>query len=334
MHMSEFRKDPVTGRWVIIASERERRPRHFGIRNDSARLEACPFCAGNESMTPPEAWSHRENNTLPDTPGWRVRVVPNKYPALENGGTWNGRKDGLYELWNGLGVHEVIIECPDHVVNIGMLSAAAFVNILRAYRDRMRLLQSDPRWRYLLVYKNQGDRAGATLEHAHSQLVALPTVPKEAIDELRGAKRHYKSTERCIYCEIIRREAYRRERLVAASESFVALCPFAPRFAYETWILPKTHAAGFTESSESDIVALADVLRDLITRLNRALNDPPLNYFIHSRPVHDTENAHYHWHIEILPQIARAAGFEWGTGAHMNSVAPEDAARLLRHVAL
>jgi UDPglucose--hexose-1-phosphate uridylyltransferase len=332
--MSEFRKDPVTGRWVIIASKREGRPRHFGVRNDSAPPEACPFCAGNESMTPPEVWSHRENNTLPDTPGWRIRVVPNKYPALDNGAAWKRRRDGLYELWNGLGIHEVIVESPDHIVNMGMLSARAFGNILGAYRDRMRLLQSDRRWRYLLVYKNQGDRAGATLEHVHSQLVALPAVPKEAVDELRGVQRRYASTERCIYCDIIRREAHRGERLVAAAENFIALCPFAPRFAYETWILPKNHTADFTETSQSDIVALAAVLRDLIRRLNQALNDPPLNYFIHSRPVHDTDNAHYHWHIEILPQIARAAAFEWGTGAHMNSVAPEAAARLLRDVAV
>jgi UDPglucose--hexose-1-phosphate uridylyltransferase len=330
--MSQFRKDPVTGRWVVIASERERRPRHFAV--DSARLEVCPFCAGNESMTPPEVWSYRESDTPPDTPGWSVRVVPNKYPALDNGSGWKRRREGLYELWNGLGVHEVIVESPDHVVNMGMLSARAFVNILRAYRDRMRLLQNNRRWRYLLVYKNQGDHAGATLEHVHSQLVALPALPREALDELRGVKRHYASTERCIFCDIIRREAHRGERLIAASEKFVAVCPFAPRFAYETWILPKNHTADFPKSSESDLVALADVLRDVIRRLNRALNDPPLNYFIHTRPAHDTEKAQYHWHIEILPQIARAAGFEWGTGAHMNPVAPEAAARLLREVAV
>lgn len=332
--MSEFRKDPVTGRWVIIASEREKRPGHFGARNRSARPGPCPFCAGNEAMTPPEVWAQREGHTRPNTPGWRVRVVPNKYPALANRGRWSGRNDGLYESWQGLGVHEVIIESPNHVVNIGALSAAHFADILRAYRDRMRDLERDTRWGYVLLYKNQGEHAGATLKHIHSQLVALPTVPKEAVDELSGAKRHYESTGRCIYCAIIETEFYSGERLVAASESFVALCPFAARFAYEIWILPKNHAAAFEQSSDLDIVALAHLLRETVTRLNRALDNPPFNFFVHTMPVHETPSAHYHWHIEILPQLSRAAGFEWGTGSHMNSVAPEDAARLLRDAAV
>jgi UDPglucose--hexose-1-phosphate uridylyltransferase len=328
--MSEFRKDPVTGRWVIIASEREKRPRQHLDGNHWARPELCPFCAGNEAMTPPEVWAQREMNMPPDTPGWFVRVVPNKYPALENRGTWTVRKDGIYELWNGLGVHEVIIESPNHLVNMGSLSEPQFADILRAYRDRMRDLQRDGRWGYLLLYKNQGDRAGATLEHVHSQLIALPEVPKQAVDELSGAKMHYELTGRCIYCAMIQRELDYAERLVSASESFVALCPFASRFAYEVWILPKNHSTDFVESSEPDILALAYGLRDIITRLNRALDNSPFNYFIHSIPVHETVSAHFHWHIEILPQLARAAGFEWGSGWHMNSVAPEDAARLLR----
>jgi UDPglucose--hexose-1-phosphate uridylyltransferase len=332
--MSEFRKDPVTGRSVIIAPERDKRPRQLGTGNVSARSELCPFCGGNEAMTPPEVWAQRGMNTQANTPGWRVRVVPNKYPALENRGTWTGRHDGIYELWNGLGVHEVIIESPDHLVNLGMLGEAQFADILSAYRDRMRDLQRDARWRYLLLYKNQGNLAGATLEHIHSQLVALPDVPTQAIDELRGAKMHHELTGSCIYCDVIQRELENGERLVSASESFVALCPFASRFAYETWILPKNHQAAFVENSEPDILALAGALRDVITRLNRALANPPFNYFIHSTPVHETASAHFHWHIEILPQLARAAGFEWGSGSHMNSVAPEDAARLLRDVAL
>lgn len=332
--MSELRKDPVTGRWVIIAAAREKRPRHFTDTHDSARTEPCPFCAGNESLTPPEVWSHRETDAQRDSPGWRVRVVPNKYPALQDGGTWRGYNDGIYESWNALGVHEVIIESPAHVVNMGTLDENQFVHVLQAYCDRMRELQNDRRWRYLLVYKNQGDRAGATLEHVHSQLVALPAVPREAIGELTGAKRHYESTGRCIYCSMIQRESQLGERLVSLSDSFIAFCPFAPRFPYEVWVLPKNHAAAFTECCGSDIVALASTLRAVIRRLNRALDNPPFNYFIHSMPVHETATSHYHWHLEILPQLARAAGFEWGSGAHMTSVAPEGAARLLRDVTL
>jgi UDPglucose--hexose-1-phosphate uridylyltransferase len=332
--MSEVRKDPVTGRSVVIAPERDKRPRQLDPRNHLLRSELCPFCAGNEAMTPPEVWAQRQMTTQPNTPGWRVRVVPNKYPAVEDRGSWTGRQDGIYESWNGLGVHQVIIESPDHLVNLGMLSEEQLADILSAYRDRMRDLQRDSRWDYLLLYKNQGNLAGATLEHIHSQLVALPFVPTQAIDEVRGTKRHHQLTGRCLYCDIIRHELDHRERLVMATKSFVTFCPFASRFAYETWILPKNHQAAFVESSEVDILALAGALRDVITRLNRALGNPPFNYFIHSTPVHESASAHFHWHIEILPQLARAAGFEWGSGSHMNSVAPEDAARLLRGVAL
>jgi UDPglucose--hexose-1-phosphate uridylyltransferase len=332
--MSEVRKDPVTGRSVIIAPERDKRPRQRDPRNHLARSELCPFCAGNEALTPPEVWARRDVNTQPNTPGWRVRVVPNKYPALEDCGTWTNRQEGIYESWAGFGVHQVIIESPDHLVNPGMLSEEQFADVLSAYRDRMRDLQRDSRWEYLLLYKNQGNLAGATLEHIHSQLVALPFVPTQAIDELRGAKMHHKLTGSCIYCDVIQPELEHGERLVSASERFVALCPFASRFAYETWILPKNHQAAFVESSEADILALAGALRDVITRLNCALANPPFNYFIHSTPVHETASTHFHWHIEILPQLARAAGFEWGSGSHMNSVAPEDAAGLLRGVAL
>jgi UDPglucose--hexose-1-phosphate uridylyltransferase len=332
--MSEFRQDPITGRWVIIASERSKRPRHDRRPDNQSHSGPCPFCAGNEAMTPPEIWAHRENNTQPDTPGWSVRVVPNKYPALASGGWWSDGEDGLYKSQGGFGTHEVIIESPDHVVDMGALSVEQFTKILRTYQERLRELQTDPRWRYLLLYKNHGTRAGATLEHIHSQLIALPAVPKEAADELNGAKKHFQSTGRCIYCEIIQREGERHERLVSQSEHFIAVCPFAPRFGYETWILPKNHAASFEQSTGEDIAALAHALSGLVSRLNRALNNPPFNYVIHSSPPQQAAMPYYHWHIEIMPQLTRAAGFEWGSGVYMNSIAPEDAARLLRDAVL
>lgn len=330
--MPELRKDPVTGRWVVIAAEREKRPRQLGEMNDAARSEPCPFCTGNEAMTPPEVMAYRSDPSPANSPGWSVRVVPNKYPALVDDDTPVFAQDPFYESRSSFGVHEVIIESPDHVVNMGALGVEQITQILRAYRVRMRELIKDPPWRYILLYKNYGDRAGATLEHIHSQLIALPAVPAQAADELNGAKRHYESTGRCIYCDMIERELKQRVRLVLSSDHFIALCPFASRFAYETWILPKHHAAAFEQSSDQDILTLSSALQEIITRLNHALDDPPFNYLIHSIPPRDTQSVQYHWHIEILPQIARAAGFEWGSGMHINSVAPEDAARLLRDV--
>ena len=330
--MGEFRRDPITGRWVIIAAERAERPRQLGAANSSSPAEPCPFCAGNEALTPPEVWASRARDSQADRPGWRVRVVPNKYPALASGAQRDTSNDNFYQSQPGLGVHEVIVECPDHVTNLAELSDDQVADILLAYRERLTTLTSDPRWRYLLIYKNQGDRAGATFEHLHSQLLALPTVPREALDELAGAQAHFAASGRCIYCEIIERELVHRNRVIFAHDKFIALCPFAPRFAYETWILPRAHRAIFAASSAQELKDCAIALGETIRRLNRALDNPPFNFFIHSLPTDGSAPDSYHWHIEILPQLFRAAGFELGSGSNLNGVAPEAAAKLLHDV--
>jgi UDPglucose--hexose-1-phosphate uridylyltransferase len=332
--MGEFRRDPITGRWVIIAAERAERPRQLGAANSSSPAEPCPFCAGNEALTPPEVWASRARDSQADRPGWRVRVVPNKYPALAGGGQQNTSNDSFYQSQPGLGVHEVIVECPEHVTNLAELGDDQVADILRAYSERLATLTSDPRWRYLLIYKNQGDRAGATFEHLHSQLLALPTVPREALDELAGAQAHFTASGRCIYCEIIERELIQRNRVIFAHDKFIALCPFAPRFAYETWILPRAHRALFSASSAQELKDCAIALGETIRRLNRALDNPPFNFFIHSLPTDGSAPDSYHWHIEILPQLFRAAGFELGSGSNLNGVAPEAAAKLLHDVVL
>lgn len=332
--MSELRRDPVSGRWVIIAGERAHRPGQHNGGQPPHPLEPCPFCPGNEAMTPPEVWAMRMPDTLANAPGWRVRVVPNKFPAVDGEGKPQGSIDRLHEMRPGWGVHEVIIESPDHSVNIADFGDDRFAEIVTAYRTRLRAHRSDRRWRYLLIYKNQGDKAGATLDHVHSQLLALPEVPRAAAEELTQAKEHFAATGHCIYCAIVEREIHQRQRLVFNHDNFVALCPFAPRFAYETWVLPKSHGAIFEQISEREVTCFARALREAIARLNGALGNPPFNYFIHSLPTHEAVNDHYHWHLEILPQLSRAAGFEWGSGSHINSVAPEDAAQLLRDVAL
>jgi UDPglucose--hexose-1-phosphate uridylyltransferase len=328
--MSEFRQDPVTGRCVIIASNRLNRPRHYDSETEFAHSLDCPFCEGNESMTPPEVYAQREAHSMADTPGWRVRVVPNKYPALQDSVRWSEADPGIYRTPPGVGVHEVIIESPRHIVNIGALDEKQFVDFLRAYQARLGALRKDRRWRCLLIYKNQGEAAGATLEHVHSQLIALPFVPRELRDEINGAHRHYQSTGACFYCAMNQKEFFTGHRLVSSTERFVALCPFAPRFPYETWILPKRHSATFESSSDQDIFDLAGALRNVIVRLTAALGNPAFNYFIHSLPLQESAEHQYHWHIEILPQVAKAAGFEWGSGVYLNSVSPEEAARLLR----
>jgi UDPglucose--hexose-1-phosphate uridylyltransferase len=328
--MPEIRKDPVTGRAIIIAAERAKRPRHDGTSQESP----CPFCAGNERMTPPEVFAYRDSGSLPDAPGWTLRVVPNKYPALVNEGVGSSSRRGVYESTAGLGVHEVIIESPEHVVDIAALDEKQLAAILRIYRKRILALNKDGRWRSILVYKNQGAAAGATLEHVHSQLIALPEAPEQLRAEIDGARRYYEANGRCLFCEMIRQEIDGGERLVAKHEQWTALCPYAARFPFETWILPKRHAPYFELSSDRDFAELAHCLRDTLARLNRVLDHPPFNYLIHSHPLDGAETRHYHWHIEILPKLVQVAGFEWGSGMFINPVAPEDAARLLRQVAL
>ena len=283
-------------------------------------------------MTPPEVFAYRDSQSSPDTPGWTVRVVPNKYPALVNEGVRSSSRCGLYESTAGLGVHEVIIESPEHVVNVGELSEEQLAATLRVYRERMLDLRRDERWRSILVYKNQGAPTGATLEHVHSQLIALPETPEQLRAEIDGARKYYEANGRCLFCEMIRQDTEGGERLVVNHERWVALCPYAARFPFEIWILPKRHAPYFELSSDPDLAELAYGLRDALARLNRVLDHPPFNYLIHSHPLDGDETRHYHWHIEIFPKLVQVAGFEWGSGMFINPVAPEEAARLLRQV--
>jgi UDPglucose--hexose-1-phosphate uridylyltransferase len=328
--MPELRRDPITGRQVLIAPERASRPWHINIGASADRSETCPFCPGNEAMTPPEVCADRAPDSAPNTPGWQVRVVPNKYPALEDRAIPKEGGDSFYRMVDALGLHEVIIENAQHAVHMNALGAAELAGVLRAYRGRFTALEKDLRWKYLLIYKNQGERAGATLEHVHSQLVALPAVPCEAADEMIRARAHFDHAGRCIYCEIIERECKAPDRLVLDSGRFIALCPFAPRFAFETWILPKRHAAHFAPTSDEDLTALGEILRRFIVKLDAIAIQAPFNYLLRSAPLRQGADKFYHWHLEILPQLNRAAGFEWGSGMHMNPVAPEEAARLLR----
>lgn len=281
-------------------------------------------------MTPPAVMTYAADSTRPEHPIWSVRVVPNKYPALIDDSTWIQQSNGIYQSATGVGVHEVIIESAEHVLKTQTLSENQVANILYAYRDRIAQLRKDRRWRYVLVYKNQGAEGGATLEHIHSQLIALPMVPKEVRDEITSAKRYYDDSGRCIYCEIINQEIDNRARLVTENERFLILCPFASRFPYETWILPKQHASSFDSESDRGYVDLARSLRETLIRLDRRLGNPSFNYILHSNPLDEVENGYYHWHVEILPKLIQVAGFEWGSGSYINPIPPEDAARMLR----
>lgn len=328
--MPELRKDPVINRWVIIATERGKRPSDFGSTEAQKKGGFCPFCYGNEDKTPPEILAFRKPGTEPNTPGWLTRVVSNKFPALQVEGDLNREGVGMYDKMNGIGAHEVIIETPDHDASLGAMDYESVLNTVRAYQQRMLDLAHDARFRYILIFKNCGDTAGASLEHPHSQLIATPIVPKRAVEELNGAMQYYNFKERCVFCDIVRQELSDGLRVVIETDDFVSFEPFASRFPFETWIVPKTHSSDFDQFPEEKLPSLAYVLKESVKRLELALNQPPYNYMLHTAPPNQKGLEHYHWHIEIIPKLTKIAGFEWGSGFYINPTPPEDAAKYLR----
>jgi len=330
--MPELRKDPIVGRWVIISTERGKRPSSFGDVSRRVAATMCPFCPGHESNTPPEILSYRDSATEPNQPGWHLRVIPNKYPALVIEGGLSREPEGIYDKMHGIGAHEVIIETDNHGHDIVDMDDRAVRDIFWAYKERMVDLERDHRFKYILVFKNHGEAAGASLEHAHSQLIATPIIPKRVAEEMEGARRYYSFKERCIFCDIIRQEIQEDVRVVADYDAFIAVQPFAPRFPFETWLIPKTHQSSYLELSDAEYIVLARAMKDTLLRLKIALNDPPFNYILHTRPVSNEPHEYYHWHFEIIPKLTKVAGFEWGSGFYINPTTPEAAAEFLKKI--
>ncbi len=329
--MPELRKDPITGRWVIISTDRAKRPTDF-VR-ESVQIHGkgfCPFCYGHEDKTPPEILVYGRNGGPANSSGWKVRVVPNKFPALGIEGDLDREGEGLFDRMNGVGAHEVIIETPDHNATLAMLPEKDIEDVLRAYRDRMLDLKNDKRFRYVLIFKNHGEAAGASLEHTHSQLIALPIVPKRVREEVDNSKHYYGEKERCIFCDMIKQEQESGVRVINENDFFIALAPYAPRFPFEIWLLPKQHASSFENNQSPVYSSLARVLKDNLLRLDTVLDRPPYNVMIHTSPIGEEINEHYHWHIEIMPKLTKVAGFEWGTGFYICPTPPEESARFLR----
>lgn len=332
--MPELRTDPISGRWVIIATERAARPNDFPpppVEVDDQN--SCPFCEGREARTPPEIFAIRAPGTAPNTPGWHVRVVSNKYPALRIEGDTTPSRVGIYTRTDGVGAHEVIIESTDHHTHLGLLPAGHVAAVVGAYLQRYRDLDGDARFEYALLFRNHGRTAGASLPHPHSQLIALPVIPKRAAEELQASERYFGRNGICVFCHVIQQDLASRERVVFENDRFVAIQPYAARFPFETWLLPKEHKASFGELTEPEVKSFAEALRTTLYALHACLNNPPYNYIVHSASYVEPARHFYHWHLEIMPRLTQVAGFEWGSGFFINPVVPEDAARFLREAA-
>ncbi|NOQ47496.1 MAG: galactose-1-phosphate uridylyltransferase [Desulfobulbaceae bacterium] len=333
--MPELRKDPILGRWIIIARERSKRPTDFIIDDYKIKEGFCPLCPGNEKTTPDEVLVYGREPEMPyNSPHWQLRVVPNKYPALVIEGEIDKQGEGLYDRMNGIGAHEVVIESPRHEDSFTYLPHEQMILTFRAFRDRIRDLSKDKRFRYVMVFKNFGRAAGASLEHSHSQLVALPILPQMVAAELEGSLSYFKYKDRCIFCDIIRQETQQDIRIVCENDDFVTVTPFAPRSPFEMWIMPRRHSSSYIEQGDESLSALTDIFSETLRRLDACIPNIPYNFVLHTQPLGDNPMEHYHWHFEIVPKVTSIAGFEWGSGFYINPMPPEEACRFLREVEL
>jgi len=324
--MPEIRKDPVFGRWVIIASGRGKRPNEFRP-GDSGAPGVCPFCPGNEEETPPPVYTLPSREKGPA--GWRLRVVANKYPALADGAPPQDSPDGMYDRMAGVGFHEVVIETPEHDAQMESLPVPELADVFRTFALRAAEMKKDPRIKYVMVFKNFGRGAGASRSHPHSQIIAMPIAPIRVAQEIDGAAVYRAKNGSCVFCDMLREESALEKRVVGENGGFLALAPYASRFSFETWILPKKHESHFELIDSGLAEDLAAIVKSVIGKLRASIEDLSYNLMIHTMPVQDGPAEHYHWHIEIMPKLSQAAGFEWGTGFYINTVPPETAAEMM-----
>ncbi len=330
--MPQLRKDPILKQWVIISPERGKRPSDFKAAptklDDSVD---CPFCQGHESMTPPETLAFRTAGTAANSTGWWVRIIPDKAPILIPEGDSNREGIGMFDAMNSIGVHEMVIESPDHATTISNATPNQVKEIIWAYKQRILELKKNPRYKHFMIVKNHGAGLSA-LSHAHSHIIATPIIPKRIEEELEGAREYFHYHDRCLICDIVKQESRDKSRLVYEDENFIVFCPFASRFPFEMQIAPKSHQPFFETITNDMVVAFANTLQISLKKLETLLPGQPYNFILHTSPTSDSYKDFYHWHLEIIPKLTKTAGFEWGSGFYINPTPPEDAAEALRNV--
>ncbi|MCG9479594.1 MAG: galactose-1-phosphate uridylyltransferase [Actinomycetia bacterium] len=333
--MPQLRKDLITGDWVIIATERAKRPDKFKgqsqVRPPETNNATCPFCAGNEDMTPQEVFTiDKVINRKPNQEGWQVRVVPNKFPALISKVGLDSSKIGIYDVMSGFGVHEVIILTPQHIRDIGDLSHQELVSMVTAYKSRIDELKKDDRIKSVIIMHNQGKEAGASLDHTHSQLFGLPFIPPVLGKELRGTIAYFNDHDRCAMCDILEYEQQQQKRIVYMDQYFMVLQPFASGSPYETWVVPRQHSPNFEDIDKQQMQSFCRCLKLVLDFFYHQLDNPAFNYYIHTSPTLIDTGKYYHWHLELIPKLTIKAGFEMGTGVNINITTPEFTAEYIK----
>lgn len=328
--MPEIRLNTVTGDWVIIATERAKRPEEFTshkVKKEQPEfVPTCPFCPGNEDKTPPE----RFRVLAPNSTKWLVRAVPNRFAALTPEGDVLRHANGFRTYLHGVGHHEVIVETPVHNISTALLSGEHMVHVVEGYRHRMRAFYEDRRIEHVIIFKNHGEAAGTSLEHPHSQIVGTPVMPGQLRARIEEAVRHWGDYGECLYCRSLHEELREGQRIVTENESFVAFVPYAALSPFHVWIFPKRHIAYFGSATDTELADLAAMLRDVLNRLYRGLSDPDYNFVVRSLSPQEEAVKYFHWYVSIIPRVSKAAGFELGTGMFINTALPEASAAFLR----
>ncbi|MBF0570954.1 MAG: galactose-1-phosphate uridylyltransferase [Candidatus Omnitrophica bacterium] len=320
--MSQLRKDPIVGRWTIVATERARRPAAFvDPQSTITDRKQCPYCQDTASKRIYESRG--------------VKVINSPRPVLNESKPFESHAHGLYDVAHSYGSHEIVVETPEHVANMADLPQEKIKTVMQTYALRMQAHRKNPFIEYVLAYKNYGVAAGSqNIGHSRSQIMAVPVLPMRVKDKTSGAKKYFDCHERCLFCDIVSQELKYKERVVVENEHFVVITPFASRFPFETWILPKNHHCDFADGINGYENDLAAIMKDILLRLKRGLNDPAYNYMIQNSPVKNplSFKDNYHWHIEVMPRLTRVAGFERGTGFYICPIPPEMTAAFLREV--
>ncbi len=328
--MAELRFDPITRKWMVIAADRGARPSDYpGSGSGTDGGGPCPFCRGNESMTPPEVMAVRDPGTAPDTPGWTIRVIPNRYPAFSPALPFHPVSEGLYDFSPAFGIHEIVVEAPEDDLQMADMDLPRIGKILAVYRSRLNVMRETGKFTAVLVFRNYGEAAGASLSHPHSQIVAIPVLPSLTATEIESFRAHLHGTDRCLMCDLISQEIGKGERVIIHRDGYLAYVPFPSGFPYQVRIVPTDHRENFQDSNDGDLAGFASILKEALTRLRKGLNDPPYNFILHTAPF--LPESPYHWYLDVTPRITTTAGFEWGTGFSINTVTPEDAAAALRN---
>ena len=340
MSHNEVRKDYLLDRWVVIATERGRRPTDFAKKErQKAKAGVCPMCPGNENMTPPAVLAYIKSGSgirkVKDEDGfryknWLIRCVPNLYPAFTPPKEGVSQRQFLKsdDLGVAVGHHEVLVESPNHDAHPADAEISQLVHVINGYIDRLRELSAKPYVQYVSIFRNHGLEAGASLSHAHSQIIAMPFIPKIVAEEIKASRKFWKRNEKCVFCDIVEKERD-SSRLVLENSNFLVFTPYASVNPLEFWIFPKKHEATLLDMTQREVKTFAETLKACLKGLKILVNDPPYNYGFH-QTIDKSAREHYHWHLEVYPQLATWAGFEKSTGVYINTVTPEVAAESLR----